>query len=80
MARCTVGAGGALTDCAPEGAEPNGLGFSEAAAKLASTMRMSLWSDDATPVEGGVIHVPVRLNLKGAAEPSGASALGAGGR
>ncbi|WP_293380212.1 M56 family metallopeptidase [Phenylobacterium sp.] len=79
VARCTVGAGGALTDCAPEGAEPNGLGFSEAAAKLASTMRMSLWSGDATPVEGGVIHVPIRLNLKGAAEPSGASALAAGG-
>jgi beta-lactamase regulating signal transducer with metallopeptidase domain len=65
VARCVVGADGALTQCAPEAAEPAGLGFGEAAAKLASTMKMNLWSADAAPVEGGVVHIPVRLNLKG---------------
>jgi hypothetical protein len=66
VARCVVGADGALTGCvAEEGAEPGGFGFSAAAAKLASTMKMNLWSADGAPVEGGVVRVPIRLNLKG---------------
>ena len=64
VARCTVGPGGALTACVPEPGDPDGLGFSEAAAKLAGGMKMNLWSNDAAPVEGGVVHIPVRLNLK----------------
>ncbi|HEX2817007.1 MAG TPA: hypothetical protein VHN39_11460, partial [Phenylobacterium sp.] len=65
IARCVVGADGVLANCAPESAEPAGLGFAEAAAKLATGMKMNLWTYDAAPVEGGVVHVPVRLNLKG---------------
>jgi hypothetical protein len=64
VARCTVGADGALTSCTPESGDPDGLGFSEAAVRLASGMKMNLWSADGAPVEGGVVHVPVRLNLK----------------
>jgi TonB family protein len=64
VARCTVGADGVLADCAPEKGDPDGLGFSEAAAKLATGMKMNLWSADDAPVEGGVVHIPVRLNLK----------------
>ncbi|HLZ76019.1 energy transducer TonB [Phenylobacterium sp.] len=66
VARCVVGVDGTLTQCAPEAADPDGLGFSEAAVKLASTMKMNLWSADGEPVEGGVIHIPIRLGLKGA--------------
>jgi hypothetical protein len=62
VARCLVAADGVLTDCTPETGD--GPGFSEAAVKLASTMKMNLWSADAEPVEGGVIHIPIRLNLK----------------
>jgi Zn-dependent protease with chaperone function len=65
VARCTVGADGTLANCAPESAQPAGLGFAEAAAKLATGMKMNLWANDAAPVAGGVVHVPVRLNLKG---------------
>jgi hypothetical protein len=65
VARCTVGADGVLTACAPEPADPDGLGFSEAAVRLASGMKMNLWSADGAPVEGGVVHIPIRLNLKG---------------
>ena len=68
VARCTVGPDGAMSDCVPEPGEPDGLGFSEAAAKLASAMRMNLWSADGAPVQGGVVHIPIRLNLKGAAQ------------
>jgi hypothetical protein len=64
VARCTVAADGTMTACAPETGDPDGLGFSEAAAKLASTMKMNLWSADGAPVEGGVVHIPIRLNLK----------------
>ncbi|HZZ69621.1 MAG TPA: energy transducer TonB [Phenylobacterium sp.] len=64
VARCTVGPDGALSACAPEPGDPEGLGFSQAAARLATGMRMNLWSADGAPVEGGVVHVPVRLNLK----------------
>lgn len=67
VARCQVSADGSLTACVPEAADPAGLGFSEAAVKLAATMKMNLWSADGAPVEGGVVHIPIRLNLKGAA-------------
>jgi TonB family protein len=68
IARCTVAADGTIASCVPEPGEPDGLGFSEAAAKLATAMRMNLWSADGAPVEGGVVHIPIRLNLKGGAE------------
>jgi TonB family protein len=66
VARCVVGVDGMLTQCTPETSDPAGLGFSEAAVKLASTMKMNLWSADGEPVEGGVVHIPIRLDLKGA--------------
>jgi len=68
VARCVVASDGSLTDCTPEAADPAGLGFSEAAAKLATGMRMNLWSADGAPVEGGVVHIPIRLNLKAGAD------------
>ena len=67
VARCNVGQDGALVACAPEGGDPEGQGFSEAAAKLAATMKMNLWSSDGAPVQGAVVRVPIRLNLKAAA-------------
>jgi hypothetical protein len=65
IARCSVAADGSMADCAPEPGEPEGLGFSKAAAKLATGMKMNLWGSDAAPVVGGVVHIPIRLNLKG---------------
>ena len=64
VARCVVAPGGALTDCTPEAGDPAGLGFSEAAAKLAATMRMNPWTPAAAPVDGAVVDVAIRLNLK----------------
>ena len=60
MARCHVGADGALVDCAPDLGDPEGQGFSEAAAKLASTMKMNLWSSDGAQVEGALVYIPLR--------------------
>ena len=63
VARCVVGDDGGLTGCSPENADPDGVGFAQAAVILAGTMKMNLWSADAGPVRGGVVRVPVRLNL-----------------
>lgn len=65
VARCTVAADGSLAGCQAESSDPSGLGFGEAAAKLASTLRMNLWSSDAQPVQGGTVHVAIQLNLAG---------------
>ena len=61
VARCHVAGDGSLTGCVPEDADPNGLGFAEVAARVASKMRMNLWSSDGAPVDGGVVHVPIHL-------------------
>lgn len=64
VARCLVAPEGTLVDCTPQPADPDGLGFSEAAVKLAATMRMNPWTADAAPVDGAMVDVAVRLNLK----------------
>ena len=64
VARCVVAADGTLTDCSPETGDPDGLGFSEVAVKLASTMKMNPWTADGRPVDGAVFRIAIRLNLK----------------
>jgi TonB family protein len=64
VARCTVAADGTVWACAPGPGDPDGLGFSEAAARVAMAMRMNLWSADGAPVEGGIVRIPIRVNLK----------------
>ncbi|HVN02069.1 MAG TPA: energy transducer TonB [Caulobacteraceae bacterium] len=70
---CVVAEDGALHDCASQGASPAGLGFSEAAVTLASTMRMDPWTRDGSPVDGDVVEFGVRMNLK-SRSPAAASA------
>jgi TonB family protein len=65
VVQCRVGTGGALTACAIELTSPDGLDFDDAAVKLASRLKMNLWSAEAGPVEGGVVHLPVNLALAG---------------
>jgi protein TonB len=54
---------GSLSDCAPEPGDPDGLGFSDAAVRLASTMRMNPWTVDGEPVDGAVVRLGVKLTL-----------------
>jgi TonB family protein len=63
IARCRVADDGSLTGCVPETADPDGLGFAEVAARVASGMKMNLWSADGAPVEGGVVRIPIHLKL-----------------
>jgi TonB family protein len=65
VAQCVVGPDGGLTRCMPATGDPEGLGFSEAVAKLATGLKINLWSADASPVDGGKLRVEMRLTLKG---------------
>jgi TonB family protein len=63
FADCAVAADGRLVDCKPAGAEPDGLGFAEAAVQVASIMQMNPWTDGGGPVDGVRIRLPVKLDL-----------------
>jgi TonB family protein len=63
---CVVGPGGTLTQCAPGPGAPAGLGFSEAVAEIASSLKVAIWSDDAGPVLGGQVRLELRLDKEGA--------------
>ncbi len=67
LAHCVVAPDGALTACEPRTGDPDGLGFSEAAVRVAQAMRMNLWTGDGGPVDGAAVNLPIRFNLKGAA-------------
>lgn len=70
VAECTVGADGSMQACHPLAGDPGGVGFSEAAVKVASVMRMSLWTNSGGPVVGATVRLPIRFNL--AANAAGA--------
>lgn len=72
VAECIVQADGTLANCKPLAGDPDGLGFSEAAVKAASAMRMSPWTRDGGPVDGANVRIPIRFNL--AAPPTTAPA------
>ncbi|HEV2531895.1 energy transducer TonB [Phenylobacterium sp.] len=63
IVQCQVAADGALTGCQIELTSPDGIDFDEAAVKVASRMKMNLWSAEAGPVQGGVVHLPVRIGM-----------------
>jgi hypothetical protein len=61
-ADCEVGPDGALQGCSPGTAQPEGMGFSEAASVVASTMKMNLWTQEGGPVDGAKVTIPIRFN------------------
>ncbi len=64
VAKCIVAEDGSLTDCGPDTASSDAPEFADVAVRLASTMRMNPWTADGAPVDGAVIRLGVRLNLK----------------
>ena len=68
VVRCQVAADGALAGCEIELTSPDGIDYDEAAVKLASRLKMNLWSAEAGPVSGGVVHLPVRPAMADAAQ------------
>ena len=72
VAHCVVAADGALTGCTPRPAEPEGMGFSEAAVLVAGVMKMNPWTADGGPVDGAEVNLPIRFNLATGAAASAA--------
>jgi protein TonB len=58
---CTVTDEGLLTACQVLAEKPPGLGFGEAALKMAPIFRMRPTSKDGQPVAGGAVQIPFQL-------------------
>lgn len=63
VAECRVTAAGALQACTLISEEPQGLGFGEAALKMAAKFRMKAKAEDGRPVEGRRVRVPMTWNI-----------------
>ncbi len=74
LVRCVVGGNGALGDCRILSEDPPGLGFGDAALKLAATFRLNPWTEDGRPVDGAVINIPIKLVFPDDAPPAPAAA------
>ena len=60
---CTVSASGAVHDCSVAAETPKGLGFGDAARKLAPYFKLRPQTRDGAPVDGAHINIPIRFNL-----------------
>jgi hypothetical protein len=60
---CDVAVDGRLTDCVAEPGQPDGLGFSPMAVRVAGMMVMSRWTLDGGPVDGARVSLPIRFSL-----------------
>lgn len=61
--RCVVSASGMLQDCAVVSEDPAGMGFGDAAMRMAPLFKMSPHTRDGTPVEGVPIVIPISFRL-----------------
>ncbi len=61
--QCIVTRTGTLSDCSVLSEAPPGLGFGEAALKMAPQFKMRPQTKNGTPVEGGVVKIPLRFRL-----------------
>jgi TonB family protein len=66
---CDVAHDGGLTGCSVVSETPAGLGFGDAALKVASIMKMNPWTRGGDPVDGARIVLPIKLVLPSAPAP-----------
>ena len=61
--RCRVERTGGLSGCAVAREGPQGMGFGNAALRMAPLFRMKPMSVDAKPVAGGIVIIPIKFTL-----------------
>ncbi len=70
---CMVDRAGLMSECEVAAESPEGMGFGEAAKKVASSMGIIPWTDEGEPVEGAYIDFAMPLT-RAAPGPAGADA------
>ena len=63
MVTCKVTKEGTMVDCAVEQEVPSSEGFGEAALKLMPKFRMRPLTRNGSPVDGGVVRLPIQFRL-----------------
>jgi TonB family protein len=67
MVDCAIGADGTLSDCAVKSESKAGVGFGEAATKIAEGSVANRWTEEGLPVEGARVELPIQMTYAGAA-------------
>ena len=70
VVNCAVAAGAKHSGCKMESEDPPGLGFGDSAVAVLVNFTVNPWTDDGHPVDGSLVHLPVRMNE---AEPAPAT-------